>query len=157
MWIIGLLLLIICSYTDLRERGISLVLLAASLISCVSLMICVEIYGKKSEIMAHWLVYEPDRVKLLCALIPGMALLILCRITGEAIGMGDVYVMLILGIMLGFSNTVVLLFVSMLITAVFGLCYMVVTGKSRKETLPYIPFLLGGYVLMLCTGMIPVG
>lgn len=157
MWIIGLLLLIICSYTDLRERGISLVLLAASLISCVSLMICVEIYGKKSEIMAHWLVYEPDRVKLLCALIPGTALLILCRVTGEAIGMGDVYVMLILGIMLGFSNTVVLLFVSMLITAVFGLCYMVVTGKSRKETLPYIPFLLGGYVLMLCTGMIPVG
>ena len=157
MWILCLLLLIICSYTDLRERGISLGLLAASLTSCILLMISVEIYGDRCELMEGWLIYEPGFKRILCALIPGMGLFIICKATKEAVGMGDVYVTFLLGLMLGFNNTVNLLFVSMIITAAFGLCHMILTGKSRKETLPYMPFLLGGYVLMLYTGVIPVG
>ena len=154
MYIICLILLIICSYTDLRERGISLVLLAASLISCVMLMVCVKIFGNSCEQMDSWLIYEPCPTGILCALIPGMLLFIICRATTGAIGVGDVYVMLLLGLMLGFGNTMTLLFVSMMITALYGICVMILKGTSRKESLPYMPFLLGGYVLMLFTGMI---
>ena len=99
MYIICLILLIICSYTDLRERGISLVLLAASLISCVMLMVCVKIFGNSCEQMDSWLIYEPCPTGILCALIPGMLLFIICRATTGAIGVGDVYVMLLLGLM----------------------------------------------------------
>ena len=74
MWIICLLLLVICSYTDLRERGISIWLLAASLISCVLLMICVEILGDSYEYIDSLLIYEPDISKIVCSLIPGMVL-----------------------------------------------------------------------------------
>lgn len=157
MRIICLLLLIICSYTDLRERGISLVLLAASLISCAALMISVEIYGNSCKLMENWLIYKPELRGILCALIPGTLLLIVCRLSREAIGMGDVYVMLILGLMLGFANTMALMFISMVITALFGVFRIIRKGGSRKESLPYMPFLLGGYLLMLCTGMIRTG
>ena len=154
MWIICLLLLIICSYTDLRERGISIWLLAASLISCVLLMMCVEIYGDSYEYIDNLLIYEPDIFKILSSLIPGSVLFIISRLTKEAIGMGDVYVMLLLGFMMGFANTAALLFVSMFIASVFGILLMLFKGKSRKETLPYMPFLLGAYVWMLFSGML---
>ena len=154
MWIICLLLLIICSYTDLRERGISIWLLAASLISCVLLMICVEILGDSYEYIDSLLIYEPDISKIVCSLIPGMVLFAVSRLTKEAIGMGDVYVMLLLGFMMGFANTAMLMFVSMFTASLFGIILMLFKGKNRKETLPYMPFLLGAYVWMLFSGMI---
>lgn len=149
MIILSLSLLIISSYTDLRERGISLVLIAVSLISCITLMIGVEIYGSRFGLPEWCLLYEPGVKTILPALLPGLVLLIIHRISEPSIGMGDVYVVLLLGLMLGLYNTGVLLMTSMTLTAVFGLICMAAKGKNRKDTLPFMPFLLSAHVLQI--------
>ena len=90
MIILSLSLLIICSYTDLRERGISLALLAAFSTSCAVLMISVLIFGERLGFLKRSLVYEPDIINIIAGLIPGLILLIISMLTKEAIGRGDV-------------------------------------------------------------------
>ncbi len=80
MIILSLSLLIICSYTDLRERGISLMLLAVSLISCITLMTGVEIYGNSMGLPEWFILYEPKMVNIFAALLPGLFLFIVHRI-----------------------------------------------------------------------------
>ncbi len=55
----------------------------------------------------------------------------------------------ILGLMLGLYNTGILLMISMVFTAVFGLIYMKLKGKGRKAALPFMPFLLSAHVVQI--------
>lgn len=156
MLILSLSLLITCSYTDLRERGISLALLAAFSISCVTLMISALIFGEKLGFLKRSLVYEPGIVNIITGLIPGLILLVINRLTKEAVGRGDVYVVMLLGLMLGFEKTFTVLCLSMVMTALAGLVCMAFGSKSRKDSLPYIPFVLGAYTIMLMSDRIPI-
>lgn len=148
MLILSLSLLITCSYTDLRERGINLAVLAAFSTSCVALLAGVLIFGDRLEFLKASLFYEPDIINILAGLIPGFILFAINRITGEAIGMGDVYVILLLGLMLGFEKTFTVLFLSMMMTAGYGLICMALGSRSRKDSLPYIPFVLGAFAVI---------
>lgn len=149
MIFLSLSLLIISSYTDLRERGISLMLLAVSLISCIALMTGVEIYGNSTGLPEWIILYEPKMMNILAALLPGLFLFIVHRISEGSIGKGDVYVVLILGLMLGLYNTGVLLMMSMVFTAVIGLICMKLKGIGRKAALPFMPFLLSAHVVQI--------
>ncbi len=154
MLVIGIFLLIICSYTDLRNRSISIKLLAAFLTSSLALMAAVHIFGDRMRIPEGILVYEPGPVSLLAALIPGLIMYAVCRISREAVGMGDVYLISVLGIMFGAVNTFVLIMLSMFMTAMFGMVCMAVNRLNRKSFLPYAPFLLGATVILAGRGFI---
>lgn len=149
-------LLIICSYTDLRERGISLALLAVFSMSCSALLVSVLIFGDRFGFLKRFLVYEPGIINIFSGLIPGLILLVICRFSGEAVGLGDVYVVMLIGLMLGFEKTFSVLFLSMLMTALFGLVCMVTGSRSRKDSLPYIPFVLAAFSILILSGRIPV-
>ena len=135
MIFLSILLLIICSYSDLRNRGISVVLLAAFLTSDILLMVGVYIFGDRYELLRNSMVYELNIANVALGLLPGLV------------------ITMILGIMLGLERTFILLVLSMLLTAVFGIGCMVFKGKSRKDTLPYIPFVLGAHIIMIAVGM----
>ena len=154
MIILSFSLLIICSYTDLRERGISLVLLAAFSISCVVLLVSVSIFGDRWAFLKSTVGYEPSPVNILAGLIPGLILLAVNRITKGAVGLGDVYVILLLGVMLGFEKTFTILFLSMVMTALFGLACMALGNRNRKDSLPYMPFVLAALVVFTISGYI---
>lgn len=156
MLLLSLSLLITCSYTDLRERGISLALLAAFSTSCAVLMISVLIFGERLVFLKRSLVYEPDIINIIAGLIPGLILLIISMLTKEAIGRGDVYVVMLLGFMLGFEKILTILCLSMVMTALTGLVCMVLGIRSRKDSLPYIPFILGAYTIMLMSDRVPI-
>ena len=147
MVIISLFLLITGSYTDLRERGISIVPIAASLISCIALMIGVRIFGERYGFVNRWLIYEPGAVNIVLGLVPGFLLMAVSRITREAIGMGDVYVTLVLGLMLGLENICFVLFIATAFTGISGLFLMGIRGKDKKDTLPFMPFMLASFVV----------
>ena len=149
MTILSILMLAVCSYTDLRCRLISKYVLAVFLASVLGLMVCVYIFGNRFIFINGCLLYDLKAENIICALIPGIILFVISILTGEAIGRGDVYVIGLLGLMIGFDGIFAVLFVSMISCALFGIIYMAVTGKGRKETLPYIPFLLGAYLVIL--------
>lgn len=149
MILLSIMMLVICSYTDIKDRGISKNVLAAFLVSALGLMISVYLFGDRLGYIGNCLLYDLKVRNIICALIPGMVLFAVSILTREAIGKGDVYVVGLLGLMIGFDGIFAVLFVSMISCAVFGLVYMTVTGKGRKDTLPYIPFLLGAYLVII--------
>ena len=152
MLILSLSLLIICSYTDIRERGINLKIIAAFSVSAVILLAGVFISGDRFLILKRSLMYEPDLISIIYGLIPGLFLFAICRITKEAVGMGDVYVILLLGLMTGFEKTFAVLFLSMVMTALTGLACIAFGSRKKKDSLPYIPFVLGAFVSVMILG-----
>ncbi len=150
MLLLSLFFLIICSFTDLRERGISIVLLAAFLTSSILLTIGVCIYGERYGNLKGLLEYTPGLISVAAALIPGIILFFIGKLTKGAVGEGDAYMIFVLGFMMGPEKIIFLLFVSMVITAVFGIFYMISGRGGRHDALPYAPFLLASFILMTC-------
>ena len=67
----------------------------------------------------------------------------------EKIGKGDSLIVMVSGLFLGFHNTLLLLWVSSLIAAIIGTVIVKKHGKEMDLELPFIPFLLIGY-LVIC-------
>lgn len=64
------------------------------------------------------------------------------------IGLGDGLAVAACGAWLGFYRNVLLLAISLLFMAVFGGTLMVLKKAGRKDELPFMPFLLAGYIFM---------
>jgi prepilin signal peptidase PulO-like enzyme (type II secretory pathway) len=66
-------------------------------------------------------------------------------------GMGDVYMALLMGAVLGVSVTIAL-FAAFLIGAVSGIMLMLLKGYGRKTKIPFGPFLAIGSVVAVFAG-----
>ena len=66
-------------------------------------------------------------------------------------GVGDGVVFLCLGIFLGLSGNLRLLFFSLLIAAIAGGVYAIVTKKGIKAKIPFIPCVLVAFVGTIVT------
>jgi leader peptidase (prepilin peptidase)/N-methyltransferase len=91
---------------------------------------------------------------LLCSLAGGMCgallLLLVVVLSRGGMGMGDVLLAGMLGLMLGFPLVFVSLFLSILAGGVVAAVLLISGRKKRKEMLPFGPFLcLGGMVTLL--------
>ena len=82
----------------------------------------------------------------------GVGFLAVSKVTGEAIGYGDSFLILELGIYLGFWNLLYLLMISFTVAAVFAMAVLVIRHFKRKTVFPFVPFLLTGYVAVLLSG-----
>ncbi|MBS4982409.1 MAG: prepilin peptidase [Lachnospiraceae bacterium] len=126
-----LLFLIICTVIDLRKRSLPTWLLWAG--SLGILLISLRNCGF-------------NVFPLIKGAVPGVFLGFLSKITGEAVGYGDVWIILLLGIYLGIWDTVTLVCIA------FFLCSVVAAGclirkKFRRDTrIPFVPFLTAAYV-----------
>ena len=107
---LSLVFLITCSYTDIKEHRINRVMPVLFLTFSVILMVCVHFLGERFAVLDRLLFYKPDRLSITCAFIPGLILLVISIISREAVGRGDVYVVAVLGLMLGFDRTFFILF-----------------------------------------------
>lgn len=76
----------------------------------------------------------------------GVFFLLVSRLTGEGIGYGDSWLILILGIFLGVWRLLALLGIAFLLAAVASMWLLVRKKWSRKEAIPLVPFLLVGYL-----------
>ena len=146
---LSFLLLSICSYTDLRKRTVSIRVLVTFLILTAGLMVGVYAFGDRYGKTGLSLMYEPNAENIILSVIPGAVLLLISLVSREAIGRGDVYLVGILGLMIGFEKIFAVLFISMVSCAVFGSICMLVKGKGKKDTLPYVPFLFGAYLTLM--------
>lgn len=76
----------------------------------------------------------------------GTAFFIVSKFTNEAVGYGDSWLILLLGVHLGIFKVLQLLFVASLMVAVFALFYLWKHRWRRKATLPFVPFLAITYM-----------
>jgi prepilin signal peptidase PulO-like enzyme (type II secretory pathway) len=71
---------------------------------------------------------------------------------GRWMGFGDVKLAILMGLILGFKNILVALFLSFFLGAIIGLIAMALQKKSLKSEIPFAPFLITGTFLALMWG-----
>ena len=123
--------LLICSITDLREKVIYLrVLIPFAAIGAV----LAASSGREAVISGA------------AGVITGLFILLLSFATKGAVGEGDGLVLMTTGIYLGFLGNLRLLCSGLFLSALFSLGAIVVRGWKRDRELPFMPFLLAGFL-----------
>ena len=89
--------------------------------------------------------FNPEQ--MLLGLSPAIVLLVLKKTMKLGIGGGDIAVLAIMGITLGFEKSVEAVFLASLICAVFSLIKIILKKADRKSRTAFIPFMGAGVVL----------
>ncbi len=135
MWILKgcfFVLLILLSAQDLRWRRLSPGLLGAAFL--------LSLGGFGLRYMTG------EGTGLLTGLLPGACFLGLSMAAGKQLGKGDGLVLAAIGGLLGLSGCLVALSFGLLLAAFCAGYLMVVRKASRKQKLPFVPFLTVGYL-----------
>ncbi len=90
--------------------------------------------------------YFGEAGEILLGLIPGVVLLIAGKLS-DCVGMADGVMLLVLGAMYGLRDGGELMMYSMLLAAVASVLLIALRHAGKKDTLPFIPFLLAGFIL----------
>lgn len=126
-----LLALMTVSISDIRKKEIPVVSLILMSVSLLILRIFV--------LNTTW-------EATLGGIVVGVLFFAISRLTREAIGYGDSWVILFLGICLGGVVTIQILFWASFMTSVFSIIKCIRHGWNRKQTLPFLPFLTVAYI-----------
>lgn len=84
-----------------------------------------------------------------CAL--GLCVVILSKATGGKIGMGDGILLCVTGLGLGFWTNTELFGLALFLAALVSIVLLIFKLADRKKSIPFVPFLLIGYVILLAT------
>ena len=141
MWAVSewicLSILLILSIWDIRRREIPVYLIVGSMIlSAVYLIL-----GK-----------ETDYLLAAGGTVVGIVFLIISKVTEEGVGYGDSLSILVVGSYLGFWNILFVLSVSFFLLLCILIPFLWIKKMSKKCTLPFLPFLMGGYLCFLLVG-----
>ena len=79
----------------------------------------------------------------------GILLLLAGRFCGGCIGTADGIMTAVIGGMIGYQDTLLLLMNGILAAAVFSILLIVIKKAGRRTTIPFIPFMLLGYIMVL--------
>lgn len=78
--------------------------------------------------------------------VPGIVTAVISLATHGAVGMGDALFLLALGTVLTVEELMKMLCVALIFCALTALVLMVMFRKRRNMTLPFVPFLMAGYI-----------
>lgn len=125
------LLLIVLAYKDWKTKRVSVWLLGV--ITVVAIVACIFLVTTSA-----W--------NTLGGVAIGILLFGISKWSGEAIGYGDSWLILSLGIYLGGMKLLQVIFLASFLACLISIAYCMRCGWSRKHTLPYIPFVAVAYL-----------
>lgn len=131
-------MLAICTAQDIKKKQI-----------CLIPVLGFGILG----IIFHMLWRVQSLENLLLGMSIGVALLLISILTGGKIGAGDAVLLIVTGIYLGLEQNLELFFCGLLLCGVWALGLLVLRKKSRKDRVPFMPFLLAAYMGMLVSAL----
>ena len=76
----------------------------------------------------------------------GAGIILLSLISGGAVGIGDGLIMIALGAVLPFDELCGTFFAGLLCSCLWGIILLILPGTGRKTQMPFVPFLLLGYI-----------
>lgn len=100
-------------------------------------------------VLFHILWRIPSMESLLLGMVVGAVILLLSILTGGKIGAGDGVLLMVTGIYLGLEQNLQLFFWGLMLCGLWALGLIVLQRSSRKDRIPFVPFLLAAYVGML--------
>ena len=140
-WVVNGVMLAFCSIQDIREKEISLWKL--------------KVYGILAAAVSIWKLFSPEDdlllliCRLLAGLLPGIFILVLAKITREAVGYGDGLILLFIGPSLGFWECIGIFFIGLLGVFLAAVLVALFFGRKKGLEIPFIPFLLTGLAVTL--------
>ena len=127
-------MLTLCSAQDIKKKQIRL-----------NMVLFFGILG----ILLHMLWRMQSIENLLLGMSVGVVLLFLSVLTGGRIGAGDAVLLIVTGIYLGLEQNLELFFCGLFMCSMCSLVLLVLRKKGRKDSVPFVPFLLAAYMGML--------
>lgn len=91
-------------------------------------------------------IYPP--AEILLVLGGGALLFLVSFISHSSIGYGDCFVIIACGALTGFASELSALFISLIFCAAFSAVILIRRKATRKDTLPFVPFLLAGHAAL---------
>lgn len=82
----------------------------------------------------------------------GLALLLISKITHEAMGYGDSMMFLVIGLVEGVNTLLSVLLASVTMAGLVGMIILLILKKDRKYEISFIPFICLSYILMRLIG-----
>lgn len=125
------LFLLYCSVYDIKKGAIKTKILLLSILP-------VSIYAG--------FISEETSVSIICGMLIGGSFLIVSYFTREALGYADSILITLMGLFLGIEKQLFVMLLSFGTVAVFSLAGIVCKHWSRNKTIPFVPFLLLGYM-----------
>ncbi len=116
--------------------------------------------------LIFWAVYEavsilvfkePVKETLIASLLGGgvcgLGLLLISLLLRSALGMGDVKLMFVLGLLYGLVNVYSILLFSIIVMAAVAVILLLMKKVNRKSRLPMAPFVIIGFLIGVFAGM----
>lgn len=129
-----LALLGICSIEDVKTKRIHAIWLA---VFAAEGILCSVLFWKR------------PMGEILAAMMPGILILVLSAAVSGSIGEGDGMLLTITGIFLEVSFVLSMLTVAVFLSAGYALFLYVIRKKGRKYEMPFIPFILIAFVVVI--------
>ncbi|MCF0129611.1 MAG: prepilin peptidase [Pseudobutyrivibrio sp.] len=138
-YLILFLMLVFCSYTDIKGRYVKVLPVAGF-----------GILGLVLGLMTK----EISVSSMVAGLLTGAGILIFSILSKDKIGKGDALIIAVMGVYLGVWDTMSVLFVASVLGGIFGMIFIKRNGKDMGYELPFAPFLLFGLTLMIMTASV---
>lgn len=87
--------------------------------------------------------------EILTSMIPGLFLLLTGKVSQGKVGYGDGILVLALGIWLGFFRCLMTLTAGLILAAIWSAFSLILKRCKKDDQIPFIPFLLFGYLVRL--------
>ncbi len=126
-------LLLFCSIQDLMKKRIYLWMIGVGAILTVVCLLFTDHSGIPSRIGGFTV---------------GIVIVILSKITAGRIGMGDGLLLCITGLGLGFWCNLELFGLALFLAAILSILLLILRRVNRKQSIPFVPFLFAGYLIL---------
>lgn len=126
-------LLLFCSVQDLWRRRVYLWMLGAGAASIIVVLPFCERLTVLSRIGG---------------LLIGLTIMLISKLTAGKIGMGDGILLCVTGLGLGFWANMELFGIALCLAAALSILLMILRLLDHKKSIPFIPFLFAGYLIL---------
>ena len=127
---IALLFILICAVYDCKTKEIPVWII--TLFGTIAIIIMAA-SGNKEDVMP-----------VIYAFVPGAFLLLLSLCTKESVGYGDGFVVLVIGLLVGFAPCVSAVCAAFVLSGIFSFFLLILHRINVKSRLAYMPFLAAG-------------
>lgn len=132
--VLSFLYLSINSLSDIRYKKISLF---------------VSVLFGIAAILVNIIIRQYSLLSLILAVVLGGIIMLVSKITKGAIGIGDGIVLMVLGLYTGIYINLTVLFYGFLVSALMSILLLSLKRVRKKDSLPFVPCLLVGYLITL--------
>lgn len=124
------LVLIVAAIVDGRHKHVPIIWMAVLFVLAI-VSVCI---GGKYQYLSYWL-----------GIVPGILLILTSLLTRGQIGMADGIVLMALGLYLGWFAIISLLFVALLLAAVWCIVLLIGRRAGRRTAIAFVPFICIAY------------